>query len=104
MWQKKRKKRGGEKAKINSQDRCVVVFFLLKPENENLFSAHARAVTGGSGTNGFTLLLLLSFNVLGHAGRDTPSIDSVWRMSGSLNTKRSLLDRFRPGGYFSDAP
>lgn len=101
---KKRKKRGGEKAKINSQDHCVVVFS-LKPENENLFSAHARAVTGGSGTNRFALLLLLSFNVLGHAGiRDTPSIDSVWRMSGSLNSKRSLLDRFRLGGYFSDTP
>ena len=96
MWQKKRKRRGGEKAKINSQYRCVVVF-LLKTENENLFSAHARTVTGGSGTNRFTLLLLLSFNVLGHAGRDTPSIDSVWRMSGSLNSKKSSLDRFRPG-------
>ena len=103
MWQKKRKKRGGEKPKINSQDRCVVVF-LLKPENENLFSAQARAVTGGSGTNRFTLLLLLSFNVLGHAGRDTPSIDSIWRKRRSLSSKRSLLDRFRPGGYFSDAP
>ena len=102
MAKKKRKKRGGEKAKINSQYRCVV--FLLKPENENLFSAHARAVTGGSGTNRFTLLLLLSFNVLGHAGRDTPSIDSIWRKRRSLSSKRSLLDRFRPGGYFSDAP
>ena len=48
MWQKKRKKRGGEKAKINSQDRHVVVF-LLKPENENLFSAHARAAQGRIG-------------------------------------------------------
>ena len=53
----------------------------------------------------YTITLnLLFFNVLGHAGRDTPSIDSIWRMRGSLSSKRSLLDRFRPGGYFSDAP
>ena len=52
----------------------------------------------------YTITSVLSFNVLGHAGRDTPSIDSIWRMSGSLSSKRSLLDRFRPGGYFSDAP
>ena len=63
-----------------------------------------RAVTGGSGTNGYTVLLVLSFNVLAHLGRDTPSIDLIWRMCGSLSSKRSLLDRFRPGGYFSDAP
>ena len=53
----------------------------------------------------YTITLnLLFFNVLGHAGRDTPSLDSIWRMRGSLSLKRSLLDRFRPGGYFSDAP
>ena len=35
----------------------------------------------------YTITLnLLFFNVLGHAGRDTPSIDSIWRMRGSLSS------------------
>ena len=61
-----------------------------------------RAAQGRMGINYYFDFPLM--HVLGHAGRDTPSIDSIWRMRGSLSSKRSLLDRFRPGGYFSDAP
>ena len=39
MWQEKRKKRGGERAKSKSQNCCVT----FKPKNlEILLSAHAR--------------------------------------------------------------
>ena len=42
MWQEKRKKKGGEKAKSKSQDCCVT----FKPKNylEILLSAHARTL------------------------------------------------------------
>ena len=42
MRQEKRKKRGGEKAKSKSQDRCVT--FKLKNYLEILLSAHARTL------------------------------------------------------------